>query len=456
MRTWIEEENKHVKLKDKRLEKRMIKLTEDFTKRPEASIPQSCGNKAATNAAYEFFDNDRIEVEEIKNSMIEATIERVKQSKERLLVVHDTTEINLSHLTTVEDLGVLSNPHVKGLHMHTAMVVTEDGLPLGIIHQEIFKREKPQPNKKKNNGKIPIEDKESFKWIKTLMEIEWRIPKEISTIIISDSESDMFELFAFKRRKNNQVLVRSCQDRNVIFEGKQTKLRGHLKSLEAKATIEITLPRRYDHTESRATIEIRYSRIEIVVPENLKSRYSQNLKVDAVYAKEIQVPEGRKAIEWYLLSSIEVNSAEEAIYLVKLYTRRWIIERYHYVLKSGCRVEKLQLESPERIKKAFTIYTIVAWRIMYMTYLARVNPDESSSEILEEDEWKVLCMYTNKKIPEEAPTVYQAVRMIALMGGFLGRKSDGPPGPKVIWRGLRRLNDMVEFHKILKKDVGNE
>ena len=141
---------------------------------------------------------------------------------------------------------------------------------------------------------------------------------------------------------------------------------------------------------------------------------------------------------------------------VHWYTMRWFIERYHYVLKSGCQVEELQLEEAMRLQRATAVYCIVAWRILFLTYLSRVHPDEFCTRVLERFEWEALYCFTTKNhhLPENPLTISDVTRRIAILGGFLGRKGDGEPGAKVLWRGLRRLNDISHAY-VLCKDVGN-
>ena len=152
------------------------------------------------------------------------------------------------------------------------------------------------------------------------------------------------------------------------------------------------------------------------------------------------MPEGETPIEWMIITTVAVHGLEEAMEVVRAYAQRWKVERYHYVLKSGCGVEDLQLADADRIERALAIYNVVAWRLLYMTYVARVAPE------LEEDEWKALYVVASAKpraLPEKPPTVSEAVRMIAMLGGFMGRKRDGEPGVQSLWTGFRRLMDFT-------------
>lgn len=175
------------------------------------------------------------------------------------------------------------------------------------------------------------------------------------------------------------------------------------------------------------------------------------MKLQVVLAEEENPPFDVSPISWLLLTTLEINEFDSAGRCVKWYTFRWLIERYHYVLKSGCGIEELQLETARRINMALATYSIVAWRLLWLTIEARSNPDLPCDRILEACEWQSLCATINNNPipPKNPPSLQEAVRMIATLGGFLGRKGDGQPGVKTIWRGLRRLHDIAATWKLL-------
>ncbi|HCA28833.1 MAG TPA: IS4 family transposase [Ruminococcaceae bacterium] len=175
------------------------------------------------------------------------------------------------------------------------------------------------------------------------------------------------------------------------------------------------------------------------------------IEVFLILAEEKNAPTGIEPIQWYLFTNVEILSFDEAIEKVKWYTQRWKIERFHYILKSGCKIEELQEEDAIRLRKLMLMYSIIASRILCMTYLARENPESSCETMFQEEEWRVLYRIANKtsNCPEKAPTIKEAVDYVAKLGGFLGRKGDGDPGAKVIWRGLKELNVVLQHYKHL-------
>jgi hypothetical protein len=197
--------------------------------------------------------------------------------------------------------------------------------------------------------------------------------------------------------------------------------------------------------------------VKIAPPRHEKKRTRlPPVEVWAVQAEERgPVPNGERPLCWMLLSTKPVERLEEAIQCVLFYTERWKVERYHYVLKSGCRIEELQLESAARLERALVLYSLIAWRLLYLTYRARLTPEAPCIEALKEHEWKALYAVSTGSVPERAPALSEAIREIAKLGGFLGRKGDGAPGVKTLWIGWRRLEDFALAFQRLSPLVGN-
>ena len=185
------------------------------------------------------------------------------------------------------------------------------------------------------------------------------------------------------------------------------------------------------------------------------------MEVVVILAQEESPPPGITPVRWLLFTTLAVNTFQEAVQCLQWYSYRWLVERYHFVLKSGCNLEKLQLGDGQRIHRALATYSIVAWSAsggLWITYQAREDPQGPCTSVLETHEWQSLyCTVHRTPIPpERPPTLQEAVRWIARLGGFLGRTHDGSPGVKTIWRGLRRLNDIANTWKLLHPDIQNQ
>ena len=456
---WVEGEMETLELGDARRNARVKRMLEQFWQKPESSIPKASGSAAATKAAYRALGAEEISAEEIRLAHARATGERTR-GLSRILVAQDTTALSFNTRPQTRGLGPLTKAGTHGLLVHSGLAVTPEGLPLGIVHQEVWAREEEQ--KRQTRRKRRIEEKESFRWLKSVDAVESLLPAEVEVWVVGDREADLFELFSMPRREGVHLVVRAAHDRKVESEGAQYLLEaaGHAPVL---GEMEVAIPRSRKRRARTATLVVRAFAPRLVPPRNHLGRGDLSpVQVSVVWAREeASTPEGEEPVEWLITTTVPVHTLAEAEEVVEAYAQRWKIERYHYVLKSGCRVEDLQLESADRIERALAIYTVVAWRLMYMTYVARLAPELPCTTVLEEDEWQALFVVGSRQpvpLPEKVPTVREAVRMIAMLGGFLGRKGDGEPGIQSIWTGFRRLMDFTLAFKRLRASptlVGN-
>jgi len=444
MEGWVSTEIGNVDFNDKRLKDRLILLTKQLSSKPTASIPEACEGWADTKAAYRFFDNPKVTPDKIRDIHYNSTIDRLKE-KDTIIIVQDTTHIDFSTHYKTKGLGVLSAGWRRGLKLHSAMAVTLDGVPRGLIHQEVSAREYIGARNDSQLTKRDIKEKESYRWLNTVEKVASRLPNDKQAIVIGDRESDIYQLFTMPRRPGIDLLVRVAQNREVKDEGK--RLFTAIDRSNCQGTIKVTINRAFNQKSRDVMLEVRYLTLEFIPPHR-GYNYNRNfnpVSLNVVEAKENNPPSGEERVHWKLLTTLPVDSFEAAVNIIKLYSYRWLIERYHYTLKSGCKVEDLQLENGERLTKALAVYSVVAWRVLWMTYEMRVNPEAPCTVILELNEWKALACFKNKISDPlgKLPTLQEATIEIAKLGGFLGRKGDKNPGVKTIWRGLRRLEDIV-------------
>jgi len=431
-------------------------IKEDLAQQSEASVPKASGDWARTKAAYRLWDNAKVSEEGILEGHRSSTIKRMKEHRV-VLAVQDTTDFNFTHHKGKDEAAgfgpISAHEHVLGLKLHTTFAVSGSGVPLGVLDQESWARKKAK-KKRKGTGKKKAKkatagqgwkQKESLRWLKAQVGSELDVPEGGQLVTVADRESDIYELMALERADNVHVLLRVCRDRRV--DHPEPRLKAAMKTAPIAGEVEVKVSAKKGQSQRSAKLTVRYEQLTFEVPAN--RRKSSNLapvRMTVLWAVEETPPEGCKAIDWMLVSDLEVNSFEGACELLRWYALRWLIERYHYTLKSGCHIEALQLQTAERIVRAVATYAIVAWRLLWLTYEARVNPDQSCEKVLEMAEWQSLfCSIHNnkKKLPQKPPTLQQAVRWIAQLGGFLGRRHDGQPGVKVLWRGLARLHDIA-------------
>jgi hypothetical protein len=442
---WVEAEMETLDLGDARRGKRIKQMIEDFSRNPGASIPKACASAADTKAAYRALTAEETSAEEIRLSHARATAERT-QGIERVLVVQDTTALSFHTRPSIRGLGQLTKTGTRGLLVHSGLALTPEGVPLGIVHQQVWARDEEE-RKRGTRRKRLVEEKESFRWLETVDAVESLLPKDLEVWVAGDREADLFELFAMQRREGLHLVVRAVQDRKVESEEAQYLLDA-VERAPVLGEMEVSVPRSKKRQTRTAKLEVKACTLKLVPPRNHLGRQDLSpIRVSVVRVREVETtPEAEEPIEWLILTTVPVYTLPRAVEIVEAYAQRWKVERYHYTLKSGCRIEELQLEGADRIERALSIYTVVAWRLLYMTYVARVAPELPCTVILEEDEWQALFVVGSKRakpLPEKVPTVREAVRMIATLGGFQGRKGDGEPGVQSIWTGFGRLMDFT-------------
>ncbi len=449
---WVVEELGAAQMGDARLRARLLSLARDFYAQPRAQIPQACGSRAKAKAAYRFFDHPRTTMDAILQSHYEATGARVS-SHPVVLAVQDSTSLNYNTQPAIENLGPIGTRADTwlGLMVHDTMAFTPEGVALGLVDVQCWARDAKAFGKKHQRKSLPIEEKESYKWLKSVQaaaRLQARCP-HTTVVSVGDREADIFELFDFARTLPHapKLLVRAEQNRKLTAE--QDKLWEHLARQPIAGYQELKVPRRNKRPARIAKMAISYARVELKAPQH--KAWLKPVTVWAVWAREIEAPEGIEPLKWMLLTTCEVNRFEQAIEKIAWYAARWGIEVYHRTLKSGCRIETRQLGSADRIEACLAIDMVVAWRIVHLTKLGREHPDVPCTVYFREAEWKALVTYINRSavLPDKPPTLREATRMVARLGGFLGRKCDGEPGTQTLWLGLQRLDDLTAMYQIV-------
>jgi len=325
-----------------------------------------------------------------------------------------------------------------------------------LLYQQVWVREEETAAQQEqvHRRKQRIEEKESGRPLVAQHAIDEALAPEQRVLTIADREADLYDLFAQPRPVGKELLIRAKHDRRLKTAPKAQVeyLWASIRQSKPAVIVAFEVPRTHEHQARWTKLAIHYATLTIAPPRPKKRHVVwKPLPLQVVLAEEVDPPEGQTQVSWLLLTTMPVTTYEEAVQIVLWYSLRWLIERYHFVLKSGCRIEELQLETAQRLERALATYCIVAWRLLWLTYQARQAPESSCEVVLQQDEWQALyaTMHQTTTVPEQPPTLHEAVSWIARLGGFLGRKSDGEPGVKVIWRGLRRLEDIVATWRLL-------
>jgi hypothetical protein len=469
--SWAENEFAEATLGDARRTARLVKLATVLANQPTASFPQATDDPAMLKAAYRFFDNDDIRAEAILASHVRATAERIAHVP-LVLAVQDTTLLDWTDHPATSGLGPLAKEKHQGLLAHTTLAITPERVPLGLLTQEVWARDSATyACQEVGHKQRSIDEKESKKWLTSLAAVNAvhtstsrQCPSNTRLVSVGDREADLYDLFIQERAEGVDLLVRAAQDRRVESpdeqqqqQQQQQRLWAALEASRVATSVTLNIPRRNKRPARKATLSLRWRQVTLRPPQRRAAEKLANVTLWGLLVKEVTPPPPpeEEPIEWLLLSTVPILSKEDALERLEWYSCRWGIEVWHKVLKSGCRIEARQLASAARLERCLTLYSVIAWRILYASMLARALPEAPCTALLEEEEWQALyCAIHNRPTPPATvPTLRSAVRWIGKLGGFLGRNSDGEPGVSVLWKGFQRLVDLTNMYLIMRPQV---
>jgi hypothetical protein len=486
MNDWIEEEFGAVELGDQRLNERLRHLLTSKWQHPQRSISAACQGRAEIEAASRFFDNAKVAPDKILAPHREATAERIRQGGyARVLVVQDTTECDYTTHKKLQGSGALAGPERRGFFAHNLLVVTpKERLPLGLWHTALNARVESDEGKA-DYKQLPIEQKESVRWLKGYREacaLAGLVP-ECEVVCVADRESDIYELFVEYEQRRAQglpvahLLIRSNKDRCLepfelpdegsaapaeppVGQPSPNKILARLAAAPVLGAVKFDVPTAIQRNKkvkgsrqppvhrSARTVEQKVKAISIRLqpPYRCPSAGGAMPAVSlwVVEAREVNPPAGEQPLVWVLLTTLPVDTFEQAAEMLEVYLCRWEIELLHRILKSGCKVEQIQLRFDFRIERAILLYLIVAWRLLYLMRLGRACPEVPCDVVFEESEWKsVVVMVKGRAALAQKPTLGEMVLMIGELGGFVRRKNDPHPGMQSMWIGIMRVADFA-------------
>lgn len=455
---WAGQEFGHCELGDERLTRRVVKIVNEQAAKPGASYAEAChGERDALKGYYRFLnaEHEELDSESLLATHRSQTLRRMK-GQETVLLIQDSSDLNFSTRTKCEDLGIIGTNQTgaksRGLRLHSCLAVGDDGLPLGVVRLDGYA---PESAKGKDPAR-PIEEKDSNRWLVTYkdgIELAATLP-DTRFISVADREGDIFELFDLHRRlpgKKPELLVRARCDR--CLEDTERKLFAELAEAPLAGTVKLEVPRQREHIGKpskpgraalparQAEVEVRFQEVTISAPQTPQTRDRPPLRLWAIHLVEINPPPGATAVHWMLLTTVQVVSLKQALQCLRWYCRRWRIEEWHRVLKSGCKIEEHQNHRAETLLRAITLDAVIAWRIMLLVLLGREVPGLPSDLIFSPNECEVLELLAKKK----HLSLNEAIIVIAKLGGYLNRKCDAYPGYECMWKGYAQFRAMVQI-----------
>lgn len=452
---WTEREIDKTAFKDARLGQRFSELLNQIGDGKGESIPFACQDWANTKAAYRFFANERVEVANILSGHFAATRARYDDCRGPILLIQDTTEFSYQRANT-SAIGLTKSVNsgrdkdgrwrhhtVCGMLMHSSLAVTVEGLPLGLAAVKFWTRKKfkgtAQLKKKINPTRVPIEKKESVRWLDNLRQSIERLGQPERCIHIGDRESDIYELYCLTQELGAHFLVRACVDRlagdgghTIATEMEETSVKG-LHYIDVRNKGETT----------KVALEIKFKRIAVLPPIGKQKRYPA-LDVTIIHATERGTPKGRKPIEWKLITDLAVRSRSEAIEKINWYAMRWKIEVFHKILKSGCKAEDSKLRTAERLANLMAVFCNSQLARPLAHHAQSHRPRRVTEARIDGYRDRIARSTHQRREPSTMSPWNPCILsyQTCTIGWLPGQAGDPPPGNVVIWRGLSRLTDI--------------
>lgn len=488
-RNWATQEFSGAQVWDRRCLRSLSRMADLLARSSGNSFSRACGH-SLRQSAHRIFAHPTTSATGIIAGHVEQTQRRCAEETaagHRILVVQDTTDFDYSKHFAAEGLGPIGARNKRGLLSHCGLAVRGDGLPLGVVHLDIWARDDAEHGKKQVRRQKPTEQKESYKWIEGLHGIEAALDADQPILIIADREADLYDYLAEPRRPKTHLLVRAHQPRQGVATGSEkseedeeseeelpagskaaqrTSLFDLVASSAVQGQYQLSIPRRPAAVgraaqEGRlATLDLRFTQVELPAPASATLHAKTTIHLWVIQACEAQpvldagtqtaeevqggeeetaAATGSQRVCWTLLCSEPILDADTAWQMVQFYARRWQVERLHFTLKSGLRAEKLQFDDAASLMKALALLYVVAWRLLWLLHISRQEPQTPSAAILEPTALSVLNAVSRRTIK----TAAEALLEIGKLGGHEHYRNGPPPGIKSLWLGLRRLDDIV-------------
>jgi Transposase DNA-binding/Transposase DDE domain len=443
---------------DARLVLRFDEICDYFAGGLSQTIPEVCNGKARTKACYRFLENKNVRPEKmIRAHRTEFEAQFSDGAKRRLLQISDSTELDFTGKKGAAQLGSLNYVHQRGMLLHNSLLFSDVGLPLGLLWQGYTVRRDEGFGRSKERLGLPIEQKETYRWVEHFEQGQalCREHAGLEVVYVADSEADITELFQCRNEERMHLLVRSKHDR-LLADG-TSRLYAQVQAQPCAGTYRLQLADPRTQQERTATLEVRFCPVELTQQRKVRSKPDRSVvRLFAVEAREVDPPAYiDEPVRWVLLTSLPVESLADALQVIAYYVLRWLIERFHFLLKGGgAEVEKLQLETPHRLQNAVTAYSIAAFKALKIRYWAEKSPQ---SDIYQAGvtplEHEALYTYAHKKGERSVvfdalspPSIEHYCVVLGKIGGFMPSKKQPLPGFIILTRALQKLDTIVDAY----------
>ncbi len=434
-RVWAQEQFGRVQLGDVRLERRVVEMAAHLAQKPAASLPQQMGSPKALKAAYRVLDNAQVSQVSLEQAHWERTRQEVA-ARPIVLLVQDGTELDYTHYArTMQGLAPIGDGRGWGLLLHTTLAVDPDSRQvLGLMHQQVFERKAQHGAPRRRRPKA---ERESRVWC-TSVQALGPAPAESQWVVVADRAADNTAFLLACRVQGLAFLVRFCHKDRVMCTPQGTcKLLATVGMWQAQVSRVVEVAAHGAQKARQAHVQVSFGPATLRVPKG-----ETPLEVWGIHAWEDDAPPGVEALEWFLASSLPVLDSQSALQRLDWYTARWLAEDYHQCLKTGCALEERDLEQATRIKRLLGFLAVVAVRLLQLRQDARWHPDTPACQVA--DGVEVALVAAHSGTTAEHLSARQFWRGVAALGGFLGRRRDGDPGWKTLWRGWQTLQLLAQ------------
>ena len=449
---------------DARLDTRSALIRDQLGLQADKSVPKRILNRDQVKGYYRFVNNKRVTPEKLVLKNRPSSLSQALESGEIILSIQDTTELDYTNKRSAKEVGPMEYANRRGMYLHNHILLSRSGVPQGIFSQPFLVRDEKGLGQGAARRHLPIEEKESYRWLEAYRELEsaFAAHRETPVLCICDREADIHELLECRQQAHVHYLIRSRTDRRL--DQSESYLYAEVGKVSAAFSFDLYLPAREGQTARTASLSSRYTSVVIrpgYRPKNQKQLGPVELYV--VEVREENPPLGVEPLCWRLLSSMPVCTDEQAKEMILFYTYRWIIERFHFVLKQGFLVEDRQIKDQIALQNAIVIDSWPAIQICALQYQAINHPQlpvENAGVNPKEVGLLVAYLtqkYKIKRFPENLHTVGGFHRLVAMLGGFQNQKNK-TPGVVNLWRGWQRFMMLLEVYDLkngLEKDVGN-
>jgi len=447
---WAARTFKQSKLGDKRRTERLITTVAALADHAGSTIAGAFGHDdPAMQGAYRFVRSRKIDTDAIMEAGFEATAQRAA-GHNLMVLAQDTTTLGYSHCAAerMGDIGAPRRSRKRGVHVHSCLLMdADDSTTIGLVDQQYWMRKHSNRGKSKDRRETDYKDKESYKWETGFDNCAGRLAGLMQRVItVCDSEGDVYENLSHALGKGRRFVIRACQDRRVEENG---LLWGYMGTQEVKGGAYVDIQQKGGRAARRARVEIRSALVKVDAPRRFDGSRLEPIELWCVRAREVDAPKGAQALEWMLWTTQNCGQLCEALEVIRYYRLRWRVEDFHWAWKEGCGVEKQRLEDCRNLLRLAVMLSFVAVRLLQIREWGK-GEQRRCDEVLDSDEWRVLWASVEKKkaLPKEAPTMKWAYYAIAKLGGWRDTKRTGRVGMEAMWKGLMRLQDMVQAWRL--------